>query len=266
MKTLIQQLMRFDFTEGEAKVYASLIQQPHVSGYEAAKNSGVARSKVYEILDSLNRKGAVVISTGDKSKLYSGVPLPELIQLLKRRMKLELEELELMSKKFQQPKESQEIWTIADYQAALQKALTIIQETKEHLLIQIWMEDLTEEIEEAVLEKRRQGVNVLFILYDRTGKYETKIPHIFRHGFEESKLKAGARWLTIASDEKMMMHMSIITDNNIHAIFTGHSSMTYFAQEYILHDAYCLNLIDRLKERVQDAFGSDMEEIRNVFL
>lgn len=266
MRTLINQLMRFDFTEGEAKVYVSLIQQPDVSGYEAAKNSGVARSKVYEILDSLHRKGAIVISTGDKSKRYSAVGLTELITLLERKTKLELAQLGAMADDYSQPKDNQAIWTIADYQAAIVKVLELIEQTKETLMIQIWQEDLSEEIEQAVLKKREQGISVLFILYDRSGRYETAIPNIFRHGFEESKLKTANRWITLASDGEQMMHMSVITDNNIHAIFTGHPSLTYFAQEYILHDAYCLNLIDRLKDSVQDTFGSDMEEVRNVFL
>lgn len=266
MRSLINQLMHFDFTEGEAKVYASLIQQPSVSGYEAAKNSGVARSKVYDILDSLHRKGAIVVSNGEKSNQYSPIPINKLVSLLERKMKLELSELETLGQDFDEPRDNQAMWIISDYQAAIHKTIEMIRDAREELLIQIWQDDLTDEIEHEILKQKSAGVKTVCVLYDKNGQYNTKIPNVFKHGFEKSKLKQAARWLTIASDNDMMIHMSVVNDRNFHAMYTRNSAMTYFAREYILHDAYCLNLINRLKDNVEDTFGSDMEEIQNVFL
>lgn len=103
-------------------------------------------------------------------------------------------------------------------------------------MIQIWHNDLSPEIEQEIIRKKASGVNVLCILYDETGQYQTKIPNVFHHGFEDSKLAEAARWLTIASDNDIMLHMSIVNGENFHAIYTGNSSLTYFAREYILHD------------------------------
>lgn len=266
MRSLINQLMHFDFTEGEAKVYASLIQQPLVSGYEAAKNSGVARSKVYDILDSLHRKGAIVVSNGEKSKQYSPIPINKLVALLERKVKLELTELEGLGEQFELPRDNQAMWMISDYQAAILKAIELIRDAKQELLIQIWQEDLTEEIEQEILQRKAAGIKTVCVLYDQAGQYNTQIPNVFKHGFEKRKLKQAARWLTIASDNDQMLHMSVVHGDNFHAMYTGNSAMTHFAREYILHDAYCLNLINRLRDNVQDTFGSDMEEIQNVFL
>ena len=44
--SMIAQLREFGFTESEAKVYVALLEGGAVSGYEASKLSGVARSKI----------------------------------------------------------------------------------------------------------------------------------------------------------------------------------------------------------------------------
>ena len=50
MIKLINTLKEFKFTESEAKVYISLLQNGPCTGYELSKVSGVARSKIYNIL------------------------------------------------------------------------------------------------------------------------------------------------------------------------------------------------------------------------
>ena len=56
--SMIAQLREFGFTESEAKVYVALLEGGAVSGYEASKLSGVARSKIYTILEALIQRGA----------------------------------------------------------------------------------------------------------------------------------------------------------------------------------------------------------------
>ncbi len=53
---LISGLQQMGLTEYEAKIYAALVKQPSITGYEASKLSGVPRAKVYETLESLVRK------------------------------------------------------------------------------------------------------------------------------------------------------------------------------------------------------------------
>lgn len=61
--SMIAQLREFGFTESEAKVYVALLEGGAVSGYEASKLSGVARSKIYTILEALIQRGAVLSSS-----------------------------------------------------------------------------------------------------------------------------------------------------------------------------------------------------------
>jgi len=74
MKSIIYLLREFNFTESEAKVYVALLENGACTGYEVSKLSGVARSKIYNVLEALLQRGAITDSQGDKTILYRANP------------------------------------------------------------------------------------------------------------------------------------------------------------------------------------------------
>ena len=78
MSSLIEQLGTVGFTEYEAKVYVALQRCSPATGYQVAKESGVPRSTIYEVLSKLIARGAAVTqSLGDMVR-YTPVP-PDLV-------------------------------------------------------------------------------------------------------------------------------------------------------------------------------------------
>ena len=59
INTLSQDLRELGFTDYEARVYISLIQQSPVTAYEISKNNALPRPNVYTALENLERKHAV---------------------------------------------------------------------------------------------------------------------------------------------------------------------------------------------------------------
>ncbi|NYA65375.1 helix-turn-helix domain-containing protein, partial [Lactobacillus salivarius] len=49
-------MRKYGFNESEIKVYLTLINHEQMTGYEVSKLSGVARSKVYNVLENLIQK------------------------------------------------------------------------------------------------------------------------------------------------------------------------------------------------------------------
>lgn len=64
-------LEKLGFSSNEAKVYGTLIKHKVLNGYEIAKLSGVARSLVYEVINRLVAKGAVIRIDGIFTSLSS---------------------------------------------------------------------------------------------------------------------------------------------------------------------------------------------------
>lgn len=75
--SLIEKLMAFGLTRQEASVYLCLYQKGTLTGYEAAKVTGISRSNVYNALGGLVEKGAAYLLEGSSSK-YMAVPVEEL--------------------------------------------------------------------------------------------------------------------------------------------------------------------------------------------
>ena len=80
---LVNCLMVTGLTSYEARVYIALLSEGPLSGYEAAKFSGISRSNVYIALEGLIEKGAAY-KIDAESIQYTAVPVDEYCQNKKR--------------------------------------------------------------------------------------------------------------------------------------------------------------------------------------
>ncbi len=67
MESVAEKLQRIGLTEYEAKAYLGLLGDHLSSASKLSEKSGVPRTKIYQVLESLQRKGWI--------QVYSGVPL-----------------------------------------------------------------------------------------------------------------------------------------------------------------------------------------------
>ena len=72
----IELLMSFGLTRQEGKIYVLLLTEGALSGYEAAKRSGISRSNAYGALAGLVDKGAAYVLE-EQSVRYEAVPVRE---------------------------------------------------------------------------------------------------------------------------------------------------------------------------------------------
>lgn len=73
----VEKLMLFGLTRQEAVIYLCLYRNGALTGYEAARRTGISRSNVYNALAGLAEKGAAYLLEGSSSK-YMAVPVTEL--------------------------------------------------------------------------------------------------------------------------------------------------------------------------------------------
>jgi sugar-specific transcriptional regulator TrmB len=266
MDTLINLLKNYDFTESESKAYISLLQSGAKTGYEVSKMSGVPRSKIYNVLETLTGRGVVMAAQDGKSLVYSALPVDELVSLLRGRSENTLKEIETQLSRFDYELSGEQIWKIRGYDSILNKCLQMISAAKEQVLMQVWARDLTPRLEDALVNKENELNRVLLVLYDTEGIYRTNVKHHYRHGFEKDKIaEMGGQWITLATDNRQMLYASLKNTSVAQGIVTKNPAMVFFAAEYVIHDAYSLRLIEALGDNVKNVFGSDMEGVRNVF-
>ena len=78
--------MDIGFTEYEAKAYVALLRLGPTTGYQTAKESGVPRSMVYEILNKLAARGAVVTQSLAETVRYAPVPPERFLERIQREL------------------------------------------------------------------------------------------------------------------------------------------------------------------------------------
>jgi len=67
MESVVEKLQKIGLTEYEAKAYLSLLEDHLNSAAKLSEKSGVPRTKIYSVLESLEHKGWI--------RIYSGIPL-----------------------------------------------------------------------------------------------------------------------------------------------------------------------------------------------
>jgi HTH-type transcriptional regulator, sugar sensing transcriptional regulator len=82
---LVQRLQALGFSQYEARAYVALLQKSPANGHEVAKLAGIPTSKVYETLERLKHKGAVLVQRSEPT-LWAPVPHRELVGRLRSDM------------------------------------------------------------------------------------------------------------------------------------------------------------------------------------
>ena len=102
-KDFIDKLKVFGLNSYEAKIWVALLSRGVSSAGELSDISNVPRSRSYDILESLEKKGFIVMKIGKPIK-YIAVPPEEVLERVKNRLK---EEAQQQSKSLDNLKESE---------------------------------------------------------------------------------------------------------------------------------------------------------------
>ncbi|MDO7976584.1 TrmB family transcriptional regulator [Oceanotoga teriensis] len=265
MENILNTLKMFGFTEYESKVYITLLKTGKSSGYEISKNSSVPRSKVYNILEILIKKGCIVHTKNTNPIYYDAIPINELIKNLEYKYNKALENISYELNEYNRKVDMDNMWHIEGYENTFNKCRNMIQNTKNELYLQIWEEDY-KEIKEDLEKFESSGKKLLLIFYSKNHNYKLNIKNYYPHGFEDEKEKEfGGRWINIVSDSNQVIFGHIKNTKNAEVIWTESNSLIFLAKEYIKHDAYTLKIIEKFGKVLEEEYHYSDKDFRNIF-
>jgi predicted transcriptional regulator len=124
MDTLRNHLVELGFSPYEADVYLALVKEHPANGSQLARRSGVPRSMVYQTLDRLAEKGAVLVAPGEPA-WYTPVSPAELFGRLQERYATHCQALIKALPQVAQTEEDQLVWNLTGFAAIRTRALEI---------------------------------------------------------------------------------------------------------------------------------------------
>ncbi|NRD79822.1 TrmB family transcriptional regulator [Bacillus sp. BRMEA1] len=258
----LETLKNLNFTEYEAKAYLALLEESPLTGYAVAKNSGVPRSKIYEVLDSLVLQGDIFVSYGNTPQ-YIPVPAKELIR--NRRLKAEeaFEQAEKSLAKFEQSTNDREnIWNITGRNEILDKVKACILSAEKRVLLEIWEEEF-KELESVLRQAANKGVNITIIAY---GEFESEFAHVYHHDMSrEITEEYDGRWIVFSGDDAEVVAGIVSLDKDSRAAWTMHVGLVMPITEVMIHDLYLMEIMKKHRELLEESFGKNLIDLRHKF-
>ena len=151
------------FTPTEAEVYVLLVQRPASTGYRVAQELGKAAAGVYKALDSLSRKGAVVVDQAN-TKAYRAIPASEMIGQLERRQREERETARSALARLETVADDTRIYQLQTFDQVLERARGMLDRAEGMAVVDLFPK-VVDLIRPDVERAAKRGVRVWAKLY-----------------------------------------------------------------------------------------------------
>lgn len=255
-------LKELNFSEYEAKAYLALLENSPSTGYAVALNSGIPRSKIYEVLGTLKARGDIVV-THDEKPLYAPIPPKELLAGRKKRSEAVFHEAEKTLERYTQSSENREsIWNITGQEAIFHRIRETMKGAKRRIMLELWEEDALE-LEEALRQEAARGIEIIIMVY---GNLDFDFAKICRHDLSDDVIMHdGGRWLLYSMDDEEIVAGIVSLKENSRAAWTTHPALVIPITEFIIHDWYIMTVMKEFRPIIEERFGPKLEDLRKQF-
>lgn len=258
----VQALRAIGLTEWESKAYLALLVSAPATGYGVAKESGVARARIYEVLDSLVAKGAAQVSNG-KPQTYSPTEPGEFLTIQRRNSEASMSAAEtVLSSYAARDRDEGVIWDLQGRDEILDRAEGVVRRAGQRLLCEIWSGDV-DRLRESLQEAASRGVSVVVVAY---GPVDLPFATVFPHpGTDEVTRGLKGRWLVVSADDKEVVAGNVSGDGEPRAAWTRHPGLVVPITELVRHDLYKLEMLQAHGPQLEATFGPALIELRSKY-
>lgn len=233
-------LEKLGFSEYERKAYLALLKKNPVTGYELARTSGVPRSRIYETLERLEVKGAVLVNRQEPS-LYAPVHPRELAKRLREEWENALSWLEEKAISLSKGGLFSSFWSLEGRSAILTRAKSMIDAAQESVYLVAGGHSLPE-LDRSVRMALKRGIRVILIA---CSPIEITDVNIFSH---EDCAPDAVNYLTLCVDGKEILVGEIYPVETCRAAWSQNPAFIYLSEDYVRHEV----LVQSLRKVAQE--------------
>ena len=241
--SLIDKLQNFGLNQYEAKAYVSLLDIGTSNAYSISKASGIPRSRIYDIIESLTNRGVVMFEeTSDNVKNYTALPANVFLERIREEWSSNYSDVEKELKLIEakEKKEDNYVSTVKGEKSILTFCRNLINDAKEQVVISIWgsmYSELLPDLQKCI----ERGCKVSGITFG----VENPISSLDKHRIKKIHNTVEKKpWFILSSDSKKLLygHSSELNGN---AFYTDDQAHIYLLEDYIVHDIVINRLIKK---------------------
>ncbi len=225
-------LSRFGLTPYEIKVYKSLLLNGPQASTGIVKNSSIPQPRVYDVCNTLIRKGFIEVSPG-KTKIYRAVQISLSLKKNVESLNTFVDDLQshVDSLGNHEKSEIPYMWLIEDDSNILKKFRNMVIRARDELIISLSSEHLnmlSKELDAAVF----RGVTVALVVFsDTTGQQIASLPN----SVVLKQRVAKAAEIAISDRSAAIVNMSIINKATPYGVFFEEDEMIHILSYYFMN-------------------------------
>ncbi|OOM77347.1 TrmB family transcriptional regulator [Clostridium sp. BL-8] len=241
--SLMSKLQNFGLNQYEAKAYVSLLSIGTSNAYSISKVSGIPRSRIYDILESLANRGVVMFEeTSDNVKNYTGLPADVFLERIREEWSSNYDDVRKELRQIEAKEKKDEIYvsTVKGEKNILTFCRNLITDAKEQVVISIWDAmylELLPDLQKCI----ERGCKVSGITFG----VENPISVLDKHRMNKIHNSVEKKpWFILSSDSKKLLYGHSLEVNG-NAFYTEDSTHIYLLEDYIFHDIVINRLIKK---------------------
>lgn len=264
MKDIHNDLQKLGLSQYESRAYAALVRTPKVTAYELAKQSGIPPSKVYEVLERLRAKQLVgVVETGGSPR-YTPLEPREAMARYRRSYEDLLDGLEESLEEIHSSDQvgNGYVWNLQGREAVLAKAVEMVEEAGEEILLAAWPDQLPR-LEPHLVAADDRGVRIAVCLY---GEGELGVGVVYHHPTDQVvRRDQGAQRMVLVADTAEALIGYFPEVGVPDGVWSANLGFVQMAKDYVRHDMWVIKLVRRFEQAINEAYGPDRTRLRDIY-
>ena len=230
---ILAQMKQLGFSEYEAKAYLALLGDYPLSGYALSKASGIPRSRIYEVLNNLIAKHAVLEEHREKTPLYYPVAPDLLVERMKQEYAGIFDQFSAVADRlYQADAEDDRMLVVQGRSRIIELLNQLIGGAAHRIALSVWGDELSE-LKPRLDEALARGVKLRGICLGEGNPYQDLVSHR-RMGRYRSEKKQ--RFMAAVIDGTHTVSGIVSRGAESKVTWTRDEGFTAVSEDYIVHD------------------------------
>jgi len=262
LTVIIEDLKKLGLNEYESKAYLKLLEYYPVNGYTLSKNSGIPRSRIYEVLESLKKKQLVLEQSDGKGMLYQPLEPRLLITRMKENYQGILNRVDQYTTEVYSEKQiDNKLVVIKGRNQVIDFLRYRILQAEKRIAVSIWDEEINE-LSEPLEKALKRGVVLRGILFGKNNRFDDLVIHrrISRYLSEKKE-----RHMIVAIDGLHVIYGIISRGENSQVSWTTDRCLVGMSEDNIVHDVMANRYSNHLTENKRKEYEDYFDVVRKDF-
>ena len=262
MDRIIDEMKRLGLTEYEAKAYLSLLENNPLNGYALSKNSGIPRSRIYEVLDGLVKKQLAFEHREGKTVTYTPLEPGLLSRKLRKDFEETMESVDAYATSlYRAGGKNREPKILKGREGILMMLQVLIREAKGRIAFSMWDEEvkaLKDELDRA----KDRGVMLRGIYFGSDNPYEEVVSH---RRIERYLAEKDDRYLIVVVDDRHSVSGVISRDDQAQVTWSDDPGIIDINEDFIAHDVMINRYSNSLEGKERITFENTLDTMRKDY-